>query len=269
MPHTTSRVVEVEQSPTLSVKRLRSSTQSENESSQPEPSPIRSNATLRTLIRTATYFAYDGVSVTAGHKEIARIAKVIVELAVDEKLPAPRRHEMSLFQKCTEFLLAPAVSSLCWFIISRFQAMSRSKQSNAHSEKWLMLWAKAAWAFIYRIGKQAIIYRLFFRIGSLGYSLASALGIVCCFFRETVFRDIYRLHLWPQHFSFSQGLSATLRSLLYALSFSIPLHRLSEKLVSSPRRRGNVKKLIFAMILSQANQLVQLRNYISSAYLAS
>lgn len=216
------------------------------------------NTLVRVCLRTLTYFIYDGISVTSERKEMSRIGKALVELLVDERFPTPHRSEMTLSRKCKEFLLPPAASSFAWFIVRRLGEARRRAKSSTFPTGGNHLGAKALWTVIHRVGRQALIYRLFFRIGSIRYSLASALGIVCCFFKDSIFREIYRLRTWPQHFSTSQGLAAVFRSILYAASFSLPLQDLSKLLQESPRRRGNVKKIIFAVILSQITKLQRL-----------
>eukprot|EP00171_Calliarthron_tuberculosum_P014367 IDg14367t1 len=64
----------------------------------------------RVAIRTAIYFAYDGVG--AARKEGARVAKAILELLLDEAAPPPARREMSIARKVVECVAPPAASSL-------------------------------------------------------------------------------------------------------------------------------------------------------------
>lgn len=222
------------------------------------------NARLRVSLRSLTYFLYDGFPITSGYREFARVGKVLIELVIDERYPPPRRADMSLSRNCLEFLLAPAASSFAWFIVRnlRNRAISRSNKPNLMHNA--LIWLKAIWTVVHRVGRQALIYRLFFRLGTLQYSLASALGIVCCFFKESIFPDIIRLGQWPKHFSASQGLAAILRSFVYAAAFALPLQKVSTALRDSPRRRGNVKKLIFALALSQTQKLVKLYKLVVS-----
>lgn len=225
------------------------------------PCTTSNNAGQRLILRTVAYFIYDRFSIAGGHKEVARIGKALVEFLVDERFPPPHRSEMSFGRKCVEFLFAPAASSLMWFLarlLRRQRVATANKQVRPH------VFAKALWTVVHRVGRQALIYRLFFRIGSLQYSLASALGIVCCFFKDTLFPDLIRLRRWPKHFSSSQGIAAIFRSLVYAAAFSLPLQRLCSALRESPRRRGNVKKIIFTITLSQSQKLLELLRRISS-----
>lgn len=216
----------------------------------------KDNAVTRMVIRSLTYFLYDGFSLTDFYKEYARIGKVVVELFVDEKFPPPHRADMPLSRKFKEFLVAPAVSSFAWFLVRRIGALHRQKSLGPRkAQQTFSVWPKAIWTVLHRLARQALIYRLFFRMGSLRYSLASALGIVCCFFKESLFPDILRFTKWPQHFSTSQGMAAILRSLMYAASFAIPLQKLSPLFEDMPRRRGNVKKLIFAVFLAQTQRI--------------
>jgi len=230
-----------------------------------EELPSADNAVVRVILRSFTYFVYDGVSLTGGRKEVARIGKVLVELFVDERFPPPHRADMTLKRKCAEFLAAPAASSFVWYIVRKVEAFHRRRIAGRPDRPNSHVFGKALWTVLHRVARQALIYRLFFRIGSVRYSLASALGIVCCFFREGLFRDLLRFRKWPHHFSASQGLGAILRSIIYAASFALPLHRLSHSLQEYPRRRGNVKKLVFAMLLSQGHRIAQLQKLLASS----
>lgn len=69
---------------------------------------------------------------------MVRIAEVFVELVVDERFPRAvvlphrvhlRRVDMTFGRKCLEFLFAPAVSSLVWFLTKsiRAQRMTTAK----------------------------------------------------------------------------------------------------------------------------------------------
>lgn len=209
----------------------------------------------RVILRTLTYFIYDGFPVGSGQRGFARVAKVLVEFFVNEKYPPPCHAKMGLTRKCLEFLLAPATSSLLWFVVKRIQLRQNYRSSNSLSRGGLFVWLLGLWTVTYRICKQALIYRLFFRIGSLKYSAASALGIICCFFKESVFKDIVNLRRWPLHFSASQGLGAVFRSLAYAAAFSLPLQNVSRALKECARRRRTVKKLIFSLVLAQTKAL--------------
>lgn len=226
-------------------------------------SPKPNNAGQRLVLRTIAYFVYDRFSIAGGHKEVARIGKAFVELLVDERFPPPHRSDMTFGRKCLEFLFAPAASSLMWFLT---RSIRTQRIAVAKTQMRPRVFAKALWTVVHRVGRQALIYRLFFRIGSLQYSLASALGIVCCFFKDTLFPDLVRLRRWPQHFSSSQGIAAIFRSLVYAVAFSLPLQRVSSALQECPRRRGNVKKIIFAIALSGSQRLLELANRIASGH---
>eukprot|EP00177_Eucheuma_denticulatum_P007569 GFKZ01013780.1.p1 GENE.GFKZ01013780.1~~GFKZ01013780.1.p1 ORF type:complete len:288 (-),score=23.69 GFKZ01013780.1:2222-3085(-) len=228
--------------------------------------PSQNNAAQRVAIRIMTYFVYDRFSVAGGYKELARIGKAFVELIVDECFPPPHRAAMSLGRKCTEYLLAPAASSLIWFLSTQLRSVQRPKAVTFRSSKSRSVTCKAIWTVLHRTARQALIYRLFFRIGSIRYSLASALGIICCFFKETIFRELVWITRWPKHFSTLQGVSAILRSLIYALAFSLPLHRVSKRLRESPRRRGNIKKIVFALALSQSERLMGIGKRIFALY---
>lgn len=223
------------------------------------------NATVRMMLRSCTYFLYDGVSDAGGHKEVARIGKVVIELLLDEQYPPPHRSDMSIRRKCTEYLIAPAVSSLTWFIIRTIQTSKRKHPLPRKSKATALTWLKALWTVVHRVGRQALIYRLFFRIGSLRYSLASLLGIICCFFKESIFPELLHLGKWPSHFSPSQGFAALFRSVVYAISFSIPVQNFSKALQESARRRGNVKKLIFAVILSHLRNAPKIHDLVATS----
>lgn len=239
------------------------SSRSQSSSSPDIPAPP-SNASERLVLRTMTYCIYDCFSVTGGHKEVARIGKAFVELLVDEHYPPPHRVDMTLQRKCFEYLFAPAASSLIWFVATNIRATRRRRLASDLGKNRLLVLAKAFWTVVHRVGRQALICRLFFRIGSLQYSLASALGIVCCFFKESLFPDFLRFARWPTHFSSSQGIAAILRSIVYALAFLLPLQNLSKSLEESPRRRCNAKKIIFAIALSQTQKVMNLWKSLAS-----
>ncbi|CAN8066750.1 unnamed protein product [Agarophyton chilense] len=271
-----SIVVQVQSTETIVSKRPRtSSTQCLGSQEDPYPTPTsdtheperlkKENAVLRIGLRTLTYFIYDGFPVSSGYREFARVCKVMVETVVDERYPPPHRADMSLSRKCAEFLLAPASSSLIWFVLRTIQMQKLLETTGFGADKGFWQWLKAFWTVTHRIARQALIYRLFFRIGSLKYSLASALGIMCCFFRETIFPDIIHLHLWPKHFSASQGIAAVFRSLIYATAFALPLQKCSKLFRDSPRRRGNVKKLIFALVLAKIQRSVRLYKLVEAS----
>lgn len=210
----------------------------------PKPSHS-SNASLRLALRTLVYLLYDRVSITDSYKQLARIVKALVELALDETIPPPRRTDMSLSRKCAEFLLPPTISTLIVHLVRLFRPSSRPSTSHL----------QALGAVLHRMMRQVLIYRLFFRIGTIEYTLASLLGIVCCFFRDTLFREIIFLNRWVRHFNAKQGAMAMWRSAIYMLAFSIPVGKLAHSLKECPRRRGNVKKILFALALAQ-NQRV-------------
>lgn len=229
-----------------------------------ESKSCHDNTAIRVALRSLTYVIYDGVSSTSDSKQFARIGKVLVELLIDERLPPPHRADMKLRRKCAEFLAAPAASSLVWYVIAKWQSSHARRIAGKLDAPNALVLSNAIWTVLHRTARHALIYRLFFRIGSLRYSLASALGIVCCFFKESLFRDLLRFQQWPRHFSPSQGFAAILRSIVYAASFALPLHRLSVALQRSPRRRGNIKKLIFAILLSQAHRFAYLQRLVAS-----
>lgn len=200
---------------------------------------------------------YDGVSLGGGHKELARVAKILAELLLDERIPPPHHADMGIVRKCAEYLAPCAVSSLAWFVVHRMRARNGAGK--------VVVAARGVWAVFHRVARQALIYRLFFRMGSVEYSLASLLGIVCCFFSEDLFLDLHRFALWPTHFSMRQGVGAVGRSFLYSMAFSLPLQRLSKVFEESRRRRGNAKKLIFALVLALVQYLNRIRARILTA----
>lgn len=217
----------------------------------------------RVAIRTAIYFLYDRVS--DRRKELCRILKVLLEMFIDECMPPPARGDMTFRRKCAEYLAPYAFASLLWYVMEHVRRLRlRSALGTLMSSRNVL--SNAAWTITHRTARHALINRLFFRIGSLEYSLASLVGMICCFFREEGFFEIHRLHRWPKYFSLRQGLRALFKSFVYAAAFALPLHKASVLLAASRRRRGNVKKLIFAMALAQIKYLQLVAERVSSAY---
>jgi hypothetical protein len=201
------------------------------------PSTVR-----RVALRAATYFLYDGV-VTA--RDAARVVKVLFELAIDEAVPPPPREEMSTLRCCMENLFPCGFSSLAWFIVSRVRRKPASIGNTT---------ARGVWTVFHRICRQALICRLFFPRGSIEYNLATLLGLVCTFFRESLFGELHRLSMWPSHFDPMQGLQSCARTLAYTVSFLLPLQRWC-CVLAVPQRRNNAKKLLFAISLANARRL--------------
>lgn len=193
----------------------------------------------RVALRVATYILYDRI---VAARDAARVAKVLVEAAIDEAIPPPPREEMSIARSCAENLLPCGLSSLAWFLASRMRRKSASIGSTT---------ARGLWIVVHRILRQALICRLFFERGSLKYNLASLLGVLCTFFRESLFREIHHLSRWPVHFDPEQGMSAVFRTAAYTVSFLLPLQNWCRAL-SLPQRRSNAKKLLFAFSLANA-----------------
>lgn len=205
---------------------------------------------IRDAARIMTYIAYDAAS-TRLHRDSARVGKVMIETLIDEAVCSPpSRAAMTLRGCCVEYLAPCGISSLFWFLVRRLQRTNRTTSGPR-------VFARALWTVLHRILRQAMICRLFFRIGSIEYNLATAVGLVCCFFREDIFFEIYKLRRWPAHFSASQGLYAMLRTLAYTMAFALPLHKWSSFLERS-HRRGNVKKLIFAVSLANTARIRKL-----------
>lgn len=223
------------------------------------------NSLQRTALRTAIYFLYDGVS--GERKEPYRVAKVVLETILDECIPPCHRADMSLTCKISEYLAPCALSALLWSAVEQARILQRRALIGKRDVSNRSFFFSAGWTTVHRTARQALINRLFFRMGSMEYSLASLLGIVCCFFREDLFFEIHRLKKWPKHFSLPQGFGALVRSLIYAAAFSLPLQSVSTVFAESSRRRGNVKKLIFAAVLTQVKHLHQLYVYLTAASL--
>lgn len=199
----------------------------------------------RLAMRVATYFIYDRI---VAARDAARIAKVLVEMAIDEAIPPPPREEMSVSRSCAENLLPCGLSSLAWFLVGRMRRKHVSLGSTT---------ARGLWIVVHRILRQALICRLFFERGSLKYNLATLLAILCTFFRESLFREIHHLSRWPVHFDPAQGMSAILRTSAYTISFLLPLQNWCRAL-SVPQRRNNAKKLLFAFSLANARGIQSL-----------
>jgi hypothetical protein len=205
----------------------------------------------RGAARVATYVAYDAA---AGYvaRDTARVVKVLAELAIDELAPPPPRPEMTVTRCLGEYLAPCGLSSLLWFVVRRLRSHSPHQPPNGR-----VVATRALWTVVHRMLRQALICRLFFRIGSTRYNLATLLGLVCCFFREEIFSELHRLHKWPLYFSLPQGGYAVLRTIAYTMAFLLPLQRVS-KLLESPQRRGNVKKLLFSLLLASTTRLQDL-----------
>jgi hypothetical protein len=203
---------------------------------------------LRVAMRVATYFAYDSVVVS---RDAARVVKVLVELAIDEAVPPPPRGEMSLLHCCVENLAPCGVSSLAWFLARRVQGR---KGGVARAADLTTTTARGVWIVVHRILRQALICRLFFVRGTVNYNLATALGLVCTFFREDLFRELHRLSRWPAHFDPVQGVCSCLRTIAYTVSFLLPLQNWCGALAARQRRSG-AKKLIFAISLANARRV--------------
>lgn len=190
---------------------------------------------LRTSLRVVTYFFYDTI---VHRRDLARVLKVLTELAIDESLPPSPRAAMTYPQCFLEFLAPCGASSLIHFLVSR-----RARRGGA---------ARGAWVVVHRVLRQALICRLFFPRGSVKYNLASLLGVVCTFFREDVFRDLLRVRRWPRHVDVHQGGVAVLRTVAYTVAFMLPLQEWCGEVLAQTTRRSNAKKLVFALSLANA-----------------
>lgn len=190
---------------------------------------------MRLVIRTGIYILYD--SVPAATKESSRVSKVLLETCADEYFRL-----RSVKPPYWEYLLPPTISSIFWTLMHR--------QRNIKPVSTLAL----VFIPVHRFARHMLIHRLFFRFGTTNYTLLSLLGVVCCFFREDLFRNFFDLSSWPVHFSAKQGTIALLRSLLYSATFSIPL----QPYIESRRRRGAAKKLLFSLVLSQISNIQRL-----------
>lgn len=202
----------------------------------------------RTFFKTMTYIGYDALG-EVGLKDRGRVVKVLVESFMDETCPGTSFHDMSLRRKLIEYLIPCGVSSLVLYIARNL----RKKRGGAKVEK--LSHRKLAWVVLYRLARQAMIYRLFFRLGSKRYYFVTLVGLVCCFFKDGLFREIWNLRKWPKHFSASQGLWAVLRSIAYSAAFCLPLQKAS-RIFDQARRRANAKKFVFAVVFARA-QLVK------------
>lgn len=159
----------------------------------------------RVGLRILTYFLYDGVADAAiATRDSVRVVKVLAEIAIDEALPPNLRGNMSAARKFMEYLAPCGVSSLTWFILKRVRR-SRAEAPGAKGAGVAVTTARGIWIVCHRILRQALICRLFTQRGSLEYNLASALGLICTFFREDVFAELHRPLRWPNHFSATQG----------------------------------------------------------------
>eukprot|EP00189_Rhodosorus_marinus_P008530 CAMPEP_0184753022 /NCGR_PEP_ID=MMETSP0315-20130426/43883_1 /TAXON_ID=101924 /ORGANISM="Rhodosorus marinus, Strain UTEX LB 2760" /LENGTH=198 /DNA_ID=CAMNT_0027232381 /DNA_START=996 /DNA_END=1589 /DNA_ORIENTATION=+ len=140
----------------------------------------------RTVLRSATYIGYD-LACLLGFKHSSRVCKVVIETLVDHAVPPAAR---SLPVKCIEYLIPVALSSgITWILRNRHKlfnpkhALSRSLRTS-YERGSTSLAGSFAYAVLYRVLRQAVIYRLFFRFGSHEYILISVIAIIIAFFRE-------------------------------------------------------------------------------------
>lgn len=202
-------------------------------------------ALLRRLaLRTLIYLLYDVTPIT--EKESTRVGRVLMECALDEWLPIPARHELPGVAKCLEYLAPPALSTVLATALGRAPA------------------GLVCFATAHRTARQALINRLFFRLGSREYAAVSALGLVCCFFHAGLLFDLGRPSRWATHFAPRQGATAVARSTLYALAFATPLPSGGTGALIG-RRRCNLKRLIFALLLAQIHGVRRLLRLVASA----
>uniref|UniRef100_A0A7S1TL90 Uncharacterized protein n=1 Tax=Erythrolobus australicus TaxID=1077150 RepID=A0A7S1TL90_9RHOD len=204
---------------------------------------------VRSFARMLTYTLYD-LMCLGGLRDAGRIGKIFVEAGIDEALP-PRG--ISLTRKFCEYLVPCGLSSLIISLHYRIRSRAQGRRESARAFFWLTLFRTA-----YRMARQAIIYRLFFRIGSKEYYLVTAGAIIAAFFREECIWDLFNVRRWPSHFCVTQGKRAILRATAYSLAFALPLERLSA-LFEPRRRRGNAKKFAFFsswIVLSRLYALV-------------
>ncbi|GAB0497138.1 hypothetical protein MMPV_008461 [Pyropia vietnamensis] len=113
--------------------------------------------------------------------------------------------------------------------------------------------ATAAALVAYRTARQAMICRLFFPVGSAAYLAVTAVGVVCCFFRESLLSagDLLRLRRWGRHWDAVQGGGALARSAAYTAAWALPVGELCGGALAggggaAKRRRCHVRKLLFA-----------------------
>eukprot|EP00188_Purpureofilum_apyrenoidigerum_P006098 Plantae.Rhodophyta-Purpureofilum_apyrenoidigerum.ctg8855.p1 GENE.Plantae.Rhodophyta-Purpureofilum_apyrenoidigerum.ctg8855~~Plantae.Rhodophyta-Purpureofilum_apyrenoidigerum.ctg8855.p1 ORF type:complete len:289 (-),score=22.31 Plantae.Rhodophyta-Purpureofilum_apyrenoidigerum.ctg8855:334-1200(-) len=209
---------------------------------------------LRTLLRTCTYTAYD-ILCMLGFKHVSRIGKVLVEAVGDEMVPPVSR---SLGTKCIEYLTPVAISSfVAWILRTKKRLRGHTVETGVGLPKVLSssaLALSALYTVTYRVVRQAVIYRLFFRFGSAEYVIISILAIVLAFFREEGIRDLFRITRWPRHICFHQGFVAVVRYLAYSLAFSIPFHHMWRGFQAT-RRCNNARKLTYFTSIALASQI--------------
>uniref|UniRef100_A0A7S0ZJS5 Uncharacterized protein n=1 Tax=Timspurckia oligopyrenoides TaxID=708627 RepID=A0A7S0ZJS5_9RHOD len=203
----------------------------------------------RSLVRTLIYCLYDILSLR-GLRDSARIGKILVEAGVDELLPASGS---SFSRQCCEYLVPCGVSAIMsWTYLAYQRQRSSSFGSTKRSWFWLL-----AFRTLYRMARQAVIYRLFYPIGSKEYYLLTVVALIGAFFREECLWDLFRIKRWPSHFSVRQGNRAVIRTIAYTLAFSLPIEKIS-KVFQVRRRRGNAKKLTFFASWIIASRIYQL-----------
>ena len=249
----------------------------------------------RVILKTLTYIGYDALG-ELGYKDQSRVIKILIESVVDESTPTNVSfHEMKLPRKLLEYLLPCGISSLLLYIFRKYRnTIQLSKHFQHHHYKYhrpsilsiatpnnnnnnnnfpsaLLLppstfrqntqpleSKKLLWVVSYRLIRQAIIYRLFFRLNSKRYYLTTLFGLICCFFQEKIFKEILSLSKWKNYLDIEQGLWAILKSIVYALAFCIPLQKVGKKFFEKARRRANTKKLIFAVVFVKTSWIKQL-----------
>mmetsp|Transcript_3668 Transcript_3668/g.16183 ORF Transcript_3668/g.16183 Transcript_3668/m.16183 type:complete len:292 (-) Transcript_3668:345-1220(-) len=199
----------------------------------------------RTLLRSATYIGYD-LACLLGFKHSSRVSKVVVETLVDHAVPPAAR---SLPVKCIEYLIPVALSSgITWILRNRHRVLNpkhalASSLRASYGRASASLVGSFAYAVLYRVLRQAVIYRLFFRFGSHEYILISVIAIIIAFFREEGWKDLFRITRWPRHISVNQGTVAVIRCLVYIAAFSIPIAEPQYK--RGKRLLSNFRKLIY------------------------
>jgi hypothetical protein len=210
---------------------------------------------VRVAARCAVYLAYDAAAASGlACRDEARVLKVLFELGIDEFSPPPARHEMSYGRCFAEYLAPCGFSSLAGFLLRTVRRSQAASAAGAAGVEASATMGRALWVVAHRILRQALICRLFFRPWSKRYHAATLLGVVCCFFRESLFAELLVFRRWPAHFCYTQGGYAILRTLAYSAAFLLPLNRWSE-VFAAAQRRSNVKKLIFSLSLANAAKM--------------
>jgi len=213
----------------------------------------RRRVLFRLVLRVLTYFAYDTASYH-NWKDLGRLTKVLAETGIDEALPSWKDSSPSsslssspslsvvrrLVSRALETLVPCAISTVLVWVLE-----FRRRQFVSADAQGIFRWGRLLFRVFHRVARQAIVCRLFFPVESVEYSLCSALAIFCSFFREECLYSVWKITTWPQFFCWRQGLRASIRSLLYAFVFSLPLQELLPDTFSVSKRRTNVKKLIF------------------------